>query len=240
MHRNKPNRVTHIVCVFSLGFAVVGMLHASSVFASDKQQLAVGIQGLWSGADTNDPLPSAFLCVKLATNGQGAFISGGLIGIPGTFTYTLSEGRIDYLTNSTLRLGGTLRYDAGGDLLIYQARPARASRAENSQGPVIMFRDADELKDKILGLVLGATNQEEVMARLRPVLEKLRGATNYDDAVARLQPMLGATTNGERTAPGKRSRRADKGAETGKPVNSPERTTSVTNQAAGTASSTPR
>lgn len=145
--------------------------------------------------DTNDPLPSAFLCIKLATNGQGAFISGGLVAIPGTFTYRLSQGRVDYVTNSTLRLGGTLRYDAAADLLIYQAKPARASKAANSQGPVIMSRDSDELKDAILGMVLGATNQEEVMVRLRPVLETLRGATNYDDAIARLKPVIGATTN---------------------------------------------
>jgi hypothetical protein len=214
----------------------LGVLHASSVFASDKG----GIQGLWSGADTNDLLPSAFLCVKLATNGQGAFISGGFVGIPGTFTYTLSQGRIEYLTNGTLHLGGTLRYDAGADLLIFQAKPARASRRENSQGPVIMSRDEDELKDRILGLVLGATNQEEVMARLRPVLERLRGATNYDEAVTRLQPMFGAPTNPERTPAGPRLAPAEKGAETGDPVNSPKPSVSGTNQAAGTASSTPR
>jgi hypothetical protein len=238
MHKSNPNRVTHIGCRVAFGFALVGMLHASPLFASDKQQLVGGIQGLWSGADTNDPMPSAFLCVKLATNGQGAFISGGLIGIPGTFTYTLSQGRIDYLTNGTLHLGGTLRYDPGADLLIFQAKPARASRTENSQGPVIMSRDADELKNAILGLVLGATNQEEVMARLRPVLERLRGATNYDEAVARLQPMFGGTTNGERTVLGKRSEPPEKGA--GDPANPPAPSASGTNQAAGAATSPPR
>jgi hypothetical protein len=221
----------HIGYAFLLGFALIGMPDASSVFASDNQQL--GVQGLWSGADTNDPLPSAFLCVKLGTNGQGAFISGGLVGIPGTFTYTLSQGRIDYLTNSTVHLGGTLRYDAGADLLIFQPKPTRASRTENLQGPVIMSRDADELKNAILGLVLGATNQEQVMVRLRPVLQRLRGATNYDDAVARLQPMLGATTNGEEIVLGKRSGPAGKGAATGDPLNSPEPSASGSNQAAG-------
>ena len=215
----------------------LGVLHASSVFASDKEQ--GGIQGLWSGVDTNDPFPSAFLCVKLATNGQGAFISGGFVGIPGTFTYTLSQGRIEYPTNGTLHLGGTLRYDAAADLMIFQAKRARASRRENSQGPVIMSRDDDELKNRILGLVLGATNQEQVMARLRPVLQRLRGATNYDEAVARLQPMFGATTtNGERTVSGKRSALAEKGV--GVRANSAEPSASGTNQPAGTGASTPR
>jgi len=237
--RHKMSRVTQIVCGLLVGFALVGVPHASSVFASDKQQLLGGIEGLWSGADTNDALPSAFLCVKLATNGQGGFISGGLVGIPGTFTYTLSEGRIDYLTNGTLRLGGTLRYDAGADLLIYQAKAAHASRTANSQGPVIMSRDGDELKNAILGLVLGATNQEQVMARLRPVLERLRGATNYDEAVARLRPMFGGTTNGDRTVPGRPSGSAEKGA-TGDSVNSPKPSAPVTNEAAGAATRMPR
>src|SRR5215831_13698179 len=108
MHKGKPNRVTHIGYGVLFGFALVGLPHASFVFASDNQQ-SVGVQGLWSGADTNDLLPSAFLCVKLATNGQGAFVSGGLVGIPGTFTYKLTQGRVDYVTNATVQLGGTLR-----------------------------------------------------------------------------------------------------------------------------------
>ena len=99
-------------------------------------------------------------------------------------------------------LNGTLRYDAATDLLIYQAKPPRASRTANPQGPVLMSRDNDELKDTILRLVLGATNEEQVTARLRPVLETLRHATNYDDAVVRLRPVLSATTNRVRSMSG--------------------------------------
>jgi hypothetical protein len=65
-----------------------------------------------------------------------------------------------------------------------------------------MSRDTDELKNTILGLVLGATNEEQVMTRLRPVTEALRHATNYDDAIARLRPVLGAMTNRVRSASG--------------------------------------
>jgi hypothetical protein len=202
MHTITPNRLRHNCCHHSLIFALIGMLHASSAFASDKPQLMGGIEGLWSGADTNDPSGSAFLCIKLATNGQGAFVSGGLVAIPATFTYTLSQGRIDYVTNSTVSLSGIVRYDATADLLMYQAKLRRASRASQPQGPVIMSRDTDELKDTILGLVLGATNEEEVMRRLRPVLEALRHGTNYDDAIARLRPVLGAITNRVRTVSG--------------------------------------
>jgi hypothetical protein len=193
MHTTKSNRAAHIGCRIALGFALVGTLHASSAFASDKP--AGAIEGLWSGADTNDASGSAFLCIKLTTNGQGAFVSGGLVAIPGTFKYSQSQGRIDYVSNDTVSLNGTLRYDAAADLLVYQAKPRRASRTANPQGPVIMSRDSDELKDAMLRLVLGATNEEEVTARLRPVLETLRHATNYDDAVVRLRPVLSATTN---------------------------------------------
>ena len=65
-----------------------------------------------------------------------------------------------------------------------------------------MSRDNDELKDTILRLVLGATNEEQVTARLRPVLETLRHATNYDDAVVKLRPVLSATTNRVRSMSG--------------------------------------
>jgi hypothetical protein len=200
MHTARSNGAVQIGCRLAFCFASAGMLIASSMFASDKQQLMGGIEGLWSGADTNDASGSAFLCIKLGTNGQGAFVSGALFAIPGTFTYTLSQGRIDYVTNDTVHLSGTLRYDATADLLIYQAKPQRASRQGKPQGPVIMSRDTDELKDAILGLVLGATNQEKMMARLRPVLETLRHATDYDDAVARLGPVLGTATNRARDA----------------------------------------
>lgn len=195
MHITRPRRVTHIGGRLALGFALIGTLHAPSAFGSDKPQSVGGIEGLWSGADTNDPSGSAFLCIKLATNGQGAFVSGGLIAIPATFTYTLSQGRIDCVTNSTVPLSGTLRYDAGADLLIYQSKPPRASRRANLQGPVLLSRDNDELKNTILGLVLGATNENDVMTRIRPVLQALRHATNYDDAVVRLRPVLSAITN---------------------------------------------
>jgi hypothetical protein len=194
MCTTKLNHVTHI-CSLAVVSALVGMLHASSVFAADKQQVMGGIEGLWSGADTNDPSGSAFLCIKFGTNGQGAFVSGGPIAIPGTFTYTLSQGRIVYVTNGTVCLNGTLRYDAAADFLVYQSKPPRASRTANRQGPVVMFRDNDELKDTILRMVLGATNEQEVTTRLRPVFETLRHATNYDEAVARLRPVLGVTTN---------------------------------------------
>ena len=193
MQMAKPNRLRRIGGRLAPGFALIGMLHAASAFASDVKQLMGGIEGLWSGADTNDPSGSAFLCIKLATNGQGAFVSGGLIGIPATFTYTLSQGRIDYVTNSTVSLSGSLRYDAAADLLIYQAKPRRASRTSQPQGPVIMSRDTDELKNTTLGLVLGATNEQEVMRRLRPVLEALRHGTNYDDAISRVRPVLGGS-----------------------------------------------
>jgi len=201
------HHVMHIGNHLALVFALVGMLQGSSAFASDKQQLVTGIEGLWSGADTNDPSGSAFLCIKFGTNGQGAFVSGALIAIPATFTYTLSQGRIDYVTNNTIPLNGTLRYDSAADLVVYQGKPPRrASRTANSQGPVIMSRDSDELKNTILGLVLGATNEEEVMTRIRPVLETLRHATNYDDAVARVRPVLGAITNRVKSVSGESSR----------------------------------
>ncbi len=192
---------------------LVGLLHALSVFASDPQSSVNRIEGLWSGADTNDPLPSAFLCIKLATNGQGAFISGGTVAIPGTFTFTFSQGRIDCVTNNTVQLSGSLRYDSAADSLIYQAKPVRASRARESQGPVVLSRDSDELKNALLGLVLGATNQEEVMARLNPIFRRLRGATNYDDAVARLKPVIDGMTN--RVVPARPSNPAEKPASSG-------------------------
>jgi hypothetical protein len=202
MRTTKPNHVTHIRCSIAIGCALIGMLQVSSVLAADKQQLMGGVEGLWSGADTNDPSGSAFLCIKFGTNGQGAFVSGGLVAIPATFTYTLSQNRIDYITNNTIPLNGTLRYDSAVDLLVYQAKPPRrASRAANPQGPVMMSRDSDELKNTILELVLGATNEEEVMTRIRPVLEALRHATNYDDAVARVRPAL-ETTNRVKSASG--------------------------------------
>jgi hypothetical protein len=195
MQRTESTGVAHIGGRLALGFALVGMLQASPVFASDNQQPVAGIEGLWSGADTNDLSGSAFLCIKFGTNGQGAFVSGALIAVPATFTYTLAQGRIDCKTNNTIPLNGTLRYDSAADLLVYQAKSPRGSRAANPQGPLIMSRDRDELKDTILGMVLGATNEEEVMIRIRPVLEALRNATNYDDAVARVRPVLSATTN---------------------------------------------
>src|SRR5206468_3784062 len=58
------------------------------------------------------------------------------------------------------------------------------------------------LKDTILRLVLGATNDKEVTARLRPVFETLRHATNYDDVVVRLRPVLSAATNRIRSVSG--------------------------------------
>ncbi len=200
MRATRSNGVAHISCRLALSFALIGTLHAFSAFASDKP--ASAIEGLWSGPDTNDASGSAFLCIKLATNGQGAFVSGALIAIPGTFRYTQSQGRIDYTSNDTVSLNGALRYDAATDSLIYQAKPPRASRTANPQGPVLMSRDGDELKDTILRLVLGATNEEQVTARLRPVLETLRHATNYDDAVVRLRPVLSATTNRVRSMSG--------------------------------------
>jgi hypothetical protein len=200
MHTTKSHGAAHIGCRLALSFALVGTLHASSAFASDKPTSA--IEGLWSGADTNDASGSAFLCIKLTTNGLGAFVSGALIAIPGTFRYTETQGRIDYVSNDTVSLNGSLRYDTATDSLIYQAKPPRASRTAYPQGPVIMFRDSDELKDTILRLVLGATNEEQVTARLRPVLETLRHATNYDDAVVRLRPVLSATTNRIRSVSG--------------------------------------
>jgi hypothetical protein len=193
MRAIRSTSAAHIGCRIALGFALIGTLHASSAFAVDNP--AGAIEGLWSGADTNDASGSAFLCIKLTSNGQGAFVSGTLIAIPGTFRYTQSEGQIDYVSNDTVSLNGTLRYDAASDSLIYQAKPPRASRAANPQGPVIMSRDADELKDTILRLVLDAKNEEEVTARLRPLLETVRHATNYDDAVVKLRPVLSATTN---------------------------------------------
>lgn len=179
----------------ALVLGVLALLRAESSFGSDLQSPVSRIEGLWSGADTNDPLPSAFLCIKLATNGQAAFISGGFVAVPGTFTYTLSHGRIDHVTNNTVQLHGSIRYDADTDSLIYQAKPLRAPRARESQGPVVLSRDTDELKNALLGLVLGATSEEEVMARLNPILQKLRGATNYEDALARLKPVLDGTTS---------------------------------------------
>jgi len=193
MHTIKPNRLRDIGSHPALELRLIAMLLALSAFPSDKAQLMGGIAGLWSGADTNDTSGSAFLCIKLATNGQGAFVSGGLIAIPATFTYTLSQGRIDYVTNSTVPLNGTLRYDASADLLIYQSNPPRASRRANPQGPVMLSRDSDGLKNTILGLVLGATNEDDVMTRIRPVLQALRHATNYDDATIRLRPVLGVS-----------------------------------------------
>lgn len=181
--------------VFPLLLGLLVGFCAGSTFAADPQPPITHIEGLWSGADTNDPLPSAFLCIKLATNGQGAFISGGFVAIPGTFTYTVSPERIDYVTNSTVQLHGSLRYDSATDSLIYQTKPVRASRVREQQGPVILSRDTDELKNTLLGLVLGAPNEEQVMARLKPVLQTLRGATNYDDAIARLKPVIDAITN---------------------------------------------
>lgn len=195
MRTTKPNHVSHIGYSLAIGCTLIATLQAPFVFAADKQPLMGGIEGLWSGADTNDPSPSAFLCIKLSTNWQGAFVSGGTIAIPGTFTYTLSQGRIDYVTNGTVSLSGTLRYDVAADSLVYQSKPRRASRTAIPQGPVVMSRDNDELKDTMLQLVLGATNDQEVMTRLRPVLETLRHATNYDDAAARLRPVLGVSTN---------------------------------------------
>ena len=132
--RLPPHRVMHIGCRLALCLALFGTLRASSAFASDNKP-AGAIEGLWSGADTNDASGSAFLCIKLTTNGQGAFVSGALIAIPGTFRYTQSQGRIDYTSNDTVSLNGTLRYDAATDSLIYQAKPPRASRTANPHRP---------------------------------------------------------------------------------------------------------
>jgi hypothetical protein len=201
----------------ALLFGVLTLLRATPVFASDAPSSVNRIEGLWSGADTNDPLPSAFLCIKLATNGYGAFISGGFVAIPGTFTYTLTQGRVDFLTNSTVQLSGSLRYDAAIDSLIYQAKPVRASR--ESQGPLVLSRDTDELKNALLGLVLGATNEDQVMTRLKPVLQTLRGATNYDDAVARLKPVMDTMTNRLAGAPPQPLRSTENPPTSGKTTN---------------------
>jgi hypothetical protein len=131
------------------------------------------IEGLWTGNNTNGFPPDALLSIKLNTNGQGAVMSVGLVGIPGTFTYSLSQGRIICFTNDSPQLTGSLRYDARADMLIYQESPRVAASLREHHGPVHLLRDTNEVRDVVLGSVIGATNYTEVMSRLGAVFGTL-------------------------------------------------------------------
>jgi hypothetical protein len=126
------------------------------------------IEGLWTGRDSNGPPMSPSLSVKLSTNSQGAVMGLKVMELPGTFTYTLSQGHIIF-TNRTAELNGTLSYDALRDVLTYlPAAPVHPL----AKGPVFLLRDSNQWRNVYLGSILGATSEAEVTATL------LRGTRN--------------------------------------------------------------
>src|ERR1035437_4243138 len=157
-------------------FVLLGVLFASLALAAPGPERGGppnGIEGLWTGKDTNGFPPDAALSVKLNTNGEGAVMVVGLVGIPGAFTYSLSKDQIICFTNGTPPLTGTLRYDALADMLVYQQKPTVASALRQHHGPVLLLRDTNEVRNAVLGCILGATNHAEVMSRMGAVLDTL-------------------------------------------------------------------
>jgi hypothetical protein len=118
--------------------------------ASDSVPAQQGIDGVWSGESTNG-IFGTMLLIKLTTNGYGAaYGGGGYMGVPGTFTYSLSHGQIRYVTNDTPSLTGTLRYDATNDIIAYQLSAETAKALRESGEPLLLRRDTNECEGRCL------------------------------------------------------------------------------------------
>jgi hypothetical protein len=180
-------------------FTVV-LLGAALSLSSSHDAATQGIGGLWTGEDTNAEFSSQ-LSIRLTTNGYGAFYGAGpSMGIPGTFTYTLLQSRISYLTNDTPSLTGILRYDTSADVLIYQESAKVAEALRESRGPVLLLRDTNELHNAMLGSMIGATNYHDLMTRLGGFIDTLtnnvQAASERSDMLKRAQQ--GGAANGSR------------------------------------------
>ena len=146
--------------------------------ASNSDPAQQGIDGVWSGESTNGVF-GTMLSIKLTTNGYGAvYGGGGYMGAPGTFTYSLSDGQIRYVTNDTPFLTGTLRYDATNDIIVYQQSAETAKALSESGEPLLLHRDTNEIRGAMLGSTIGATNYNDLMTRLGYFLESV---TNHPE-----------------------------------------------------------
>ena len=156
----------------ALGFTIasLGLLGAILMFpsfGSDRDASTRWLQGLWTGEDTNGFFPGDMMSIKLTTNGYGVVLTlDHNVVIPGTFTYTLSRDRITFLTNDSPWLTGTLRYDTSANVLVYQESAKVAVALRRTQGPVLLLRDTNEVRNAMLGSMVGATNYHDVMTRL--------------------------------------------------------------------------
>jgi len=175
--------------------SLLGAALAYSGFASDSDALTRGLDGLWSGKDTNVVLGEEWMSVKLTTNGCGAVIGGDdKVGFPGTFTYTIVRDRIVYVTNDSPALSGTLRYDSSADALVYQLRADAATAFRPTCGPVILFRDTNQLHNTMVGSIVGATNYTDAMNRLARFTGTLTNEVEQSPAQKKTQP--DGATNG--------------------------------------------
>ena len=143
------------------------------------------IDGLWTGENTNNPY-GLFLTIRLTTNGYGALYGGGgSMGFPGTFTYTLSDGQVRYVTNGTPFLTGTLRYDAAADVLIYQERADLVKKYKQSPTPLVLRRETNEIRRAMLDSMVGATGHSGMMSALRQYMGTLTNASEAATTIAR-------------------------------------------------------
>jgi hypothetical protein len=184
-------------------FGQAGVLLAAALgLISIHDVKAQGIDGVWSGRDTNGFYGDETLSIKLTTNGDGVFLGDDHVAIPGTFTYTIVEERIVYVSNDTASLTGTLRYDASSGALIYQESAKVAKQVRESRGPVVLLRDTNELGNAMLSSMVGATNSIDVMKRLGGFLATLtNGVKSTSERTAVLKGRLtGTEANGSQPA----------------------------------------
>ena len=187
--------------------SLLGAALAYSGFASDSDASAHGIDGLWSGTNTNWAFGDEAMSVKLTTNGCGVVVgTDHNIAIPGTFTYTIVQDQIVFITNDSPALRGTLRYDSSSDALVYQERAEVAAALRQTCGPVILLRDTDQSHNAMLGSMVGATN--------------------YTDVMSRLGRFMGTLTNGVEKSPVQKKAQQDGAANGSHPIHSETNQTS--------------